>query len=107
MWLYFTTAIATITQVLEKYWKDWKRRHTDPPFPFMFSGKKVRGMLSLPCGEGWEASLKGAAMVRGLDWCSRVVMRNVLLCTDTYVYYEICLEAPHFKFHSVQMYDPL
>ena len=107
MWLYFTTAIATITQVLEKYWKDWNRRHTDPPVPFMFSGKKVQGRLSLPCGEGWEASLKGAATVRGLDWCSRVVMRNVLLCIDTYVYYEICSDAPHFKFHSVLMYDPL
>ena len=57
-----------------KYWKDWKRCSFDQPVRFKFSGKNVQGMLSVQRGEGWEASLKGTGMVRGLDWCSTDVM---------------------------------
>ena len=63
-----SSAIAVLKQVLEKYWKDWKRHLTNPLVQFKF--KKVQGMLSEQRGEGWEASLKGTGKVRVLDWCS-------------------------------------
>ena len=45
------------------------------PVRFMFSDdKKVQGVLSAECGEGWEASLPMLDKVRGLDWCRRVVV---------------------------------
>ena len=68
------STIAVLKQVLEKYWKDWNRHPADQPVQFKFSGNKVQGMLSVQCGEGWEASLKGTGMVRGWDWCSTDVM---------------------------------
>ena len=65
-----SSAIAVLKQVLEKYWKGWKRHPSYPPVRFKFSGKKVQGMLSEQRGEGWEASLKGTGKVRVLDRCS-------------------------------------
>ena len=69
-----SSVIGVVKQVLKKYWKDWKRHPSDQPVQFKFSGNKVQGMLSVQCGEGWEASLKGTGMVRGWDWCSTDVM---------------------------------
>ena len=41
----------------------------------MFSDdKKLQGVLSAKFGEGWETSLPMVDMVRGLDWCRRVVV---------------------------------
>ena len=68
------SAVAVFKQVLKECWKDWKRRPFDRPVQFKFSGKNVQGMLSVQRGEGWEASLTGTGMVRGLDWCSTDVM---------------------------------
>ena len=64
------STVAVLKQVLEKYWTEWQRHPSDQPVQFKFSGNKVQGMLSVRCGEGWEASLKGTGTVRGLDWCS-------------------------------------
>ena len=70
----------THVQVLEEYWKEWKMNKMDNatcinPVRFMFSeDKKVQGVLSAKFGEGWEASLPMLDMVRGLDWCRRVVV---------------------------------
>ena len=45
------------------------------PVKFGFSdSKKVQGTLSSEFGEGWEATLMGADMVRGLDLCERIVV---------------------------------
>ena len=68
------SAIVVLKQVLKKYWKDWKRDLVGQTVQFEFSGKKVQGLLSVRCGEGWEASLTGTGMVRWLDWCSTDVM---------------------------------
>ena len=69
-----SSAIAALKQVLKKYWKDWKRDLVDQTVQFEFSGKKVQGLLSVQCGEGWEASLTGTGTVRGLDWYSTDAM---------------------------------
>ena len=63
-----SSVIAVVKQVLKEYWKDWKRGQT-VEFKFSYFFKKVQGMLSVLRGEGWEASLTGTGMVRGLDWC--------------------------------------
>ena len=68
------------SQVLKKYWKDWKRHPSDPLALFEFAGNKVRGMLSVQRGEGWEASLKGTGTVRQLHWCGRGFILDVLSC---------------------------
>ena len=69
-----SSGIAVLKQVLKECWEDWKRDPVDQPIQFTFSGKKVQGMLFVQRGEGWEASLKGTGMVRGLEWCSTDVM---------------------------------
>ena len=61
------------TQVLEEYWKDWERCKANT-VKFRFSDKKVQGMLSSHCGDGWEASMIKAKTVRRLNWCSQIVM---------------------------------
>ena len=54
--------------MLEDYWKKkWKKCTDDDTVKFKFSGKKVRGKLSFQSGDGWEAALTKAEMVRGLD----------------------------------------
>ena len=73
------STVAVLKQVLEKYWMDWQRHPFDQPVQFNFSGNKVQGMLSVQRGEGWEASLTGTGMVRGLDWCGTDVVYNILL----------------------------
>ena len=50
-----------------EYWKDWKISQVDPPIAFKFSAEEIQGSLSLPNGEGWEASLVGFDTVSGLD----------------------------------------
>ena len=67
----------THVQVLEDYWKDWKlnKGTNEGPVKFGFSdSKKVQGTLSSHFGDGWEATLMGAHMVRGLDLCERIVV---------------------------------
>ena len=67
----------THVQVLEDYWKDWKlnKGTNEGPVKFGFSdSKKVQGTLSSDFGDGWEATLMGARMVRGLDLCERIVV---------------------------------
>ena len=60
----------THVQVLEKYWKEWKRNKATymNPVRFVFSDdKKVQVKLSAEFGEGWKASLPVVDTVRGLE----------------------------------------
>ena len=68
------TYVATLVQVLVDYWKDWKRSQADPTVCFKFLHTEIRGLLPFQDGNGWQAALAGTGMVRGLDWCDRVVV---------------------------------
>ena len=67
----------TYVQVLEEYWKEWKMNKGTNIVPVKFKfpdSKKVQGKLSSQFGDGWEATLMGAHMVRGLDLCERIMV---------------------------------
>ena len=61
-------------EVLEDYWKDWKRSQPDTTVQFKFSDEKIKGVLPLQDDTGWQAALAGTGTVRGLDWYDGIVM---------------------------------
>ena len=89
----FSRLLSPHVQVLKEYWKEWKlykATYMNPayvnPVKFMFSNddKKVQGMLSAESGEGWKASLPVTDMVRGLEWCRKVVVWPSVICDLSY-----------------------